>query len=225
MRKEDRLIFSKGHAAPALYVVLNKMGKISDLELSTFHKNGTKLPGHTPIGLDDSIPFPSGSLGHGLSLACGIAQGVKYLNKKSNKSLPTIFCLISDGECNEGQVWEAAQYASAKKISNLVVLIDNNGLQAFGKTKDVLGNGATVRRWEAFGFEVYESDGHNPKEIKKYLSKATMSKKEKPKVIIFNTIKGYGVDFMEGKIAWHYNTLTEDLYKKALVSIDKKVKN
>jgi transketolase len=133
--------------------------------------------------------------------------------------------LISDGECNEGQVWEAAQYASSKKLKNLVLMVDNNRIQAFGKTKDVLGDSTTVAKWRSFGFEVYKCDGHNPPKIRKTFSKITKSKSQRPKVIIFSTVKGYGVSFMEGRIEWHYNKLTESLFKKALVSVDKKVKN
>lgn len=224
IKKGDRFIFSKGHAAPALYTVLHAMGKISDKQLETFHANGTKLPAHPPAHLDEMIPFPSGSLGHGLSIACGTAQGFLLLHGKSRKKVPKVYCLMSDGECNEGQVWEAVQYATAKKISNLVVLIDSNKLQAFGKTAEVLGNSAALEKWKVFGFETYQCDGNNPKEIKKTFLKINHSHSAKPKVVILDTIKGYGVNFMENKLEWHYNTLTEELYQKALASIDKKIK-
>lgn len=224
MRKGDRFVFSKGHAAPTLYTILHAMGRMSNKDLSTFHVNGTKYPAHPPAYLDKMIPFPSGSLGHGLSIACGTAQGFMFLHEKSREKIPTVFCLMSDGECNEGQVWEAVQYAVAKKLSNLVVLIDSNKLQAFGKTVEVLGNSAALEKWKVFGFETYRCDGNNPKEIKKTFLKLNHSHSTKPKVIILDTIKGYGVNFMENKLEWHYNTLTEELYQKALASINKKIK-
>lgn len=223
MKKEDKFILSKGHAVPALYVVLNYIKKLADSDLQMFHKNGTKYPAHPPASLDVSVPFPSGSLGHGLSIASGIAQGYSFLFSKNK--IPKVYCLLSDGECNEGQVWEAAQYASAKQISNLIVMIDKNGLQAFGKTSEVLGESASVERWRAFGFETYECDGHDVKKIKKNILKAIQSRSNKPKVIIFSTIKGYGVSFMENTLEWHYHTLTEELYNEAIQSIDKKIKD
>jgi transketolase len=225
MKGQDKFILSKGHAVPALYVILNKKGSISDTELQTFYSNGTKLPAHPPLHLHESIPFASGSLGHGLSLSCGLAQGLKYLSLKSNNTTPWVYCLISDGECNEGQVWEAAQYASAKKINNLVVLIDKNKLQAFGKTKNVLGDGATAARWKAFGFETYLCDGHNLNKLQEIFKVIKKSPMKKPKVVICSTVKGYGVSFMEDKMEWHYHKLTEKLYKKALLSVEKKLKN
>lgn len=223
IKKEDTFILSKGHAVPALYSVLNALGRISDDALQTFHANGTRFPAHPPAHLDEFVPFPSGSLGHGLSLSCGMAQANYFLEGKSKKRMPKVYCLVSDGECNEGQVWEAAQYASAKKIGNLVVLVDNNKLQAFGKTADVLGKSTTPEKWKAFGWEVYSANGHSPKEIVRVFEKVDKSHTSKPKVIIFDTIKGYGVSFMQNQIGWHYHTLTENLYQKALISVDKKI--
>lgn len=222
IRKSDKFILSKGHAVPALYVVLNAIGRISDKDLSTFHTNGTKLPAHPPARLDEFVPFPSGSLGHGLSIASGMAQAYSYLQKKSKKT-SRVYCLMSDGECNEGQVWEAAQYASSKGLKNLVVLVDNNKIQAFGKTVEVLGKSTTIEKWKAFGFEAYTANGHEPRDIMKVLKKVEKSRSFKPKVIIFDTVKGHGVTFMENQIGWHYHILTEKLYKKAFISIDRKV--
>lgn len=219
MKKGDKFILSKGHAAPSLYVILNYLKKITNKELATFHQEGTRLPAHTPhYYFQDDIPFPTGSLGHGLSLASGIAHGYKYFSKKRNK----VFCMISDGECNEGQVWEAAQYASHFKLSNLIVLIDKNKLQALGKINEVLGDSANVSKWNAFGFKVYISDGHNPEKIKDVLKKAIHAKTEKPKIVIFDTVKGHGISFMENKLEWHYNTLTEDMYNTAIKELSLK---
>lgn len=226
-KPQDKFLLSKGHAAPALYVVLNYLGVISEKELLTFYNDGTKLPGHTPnIHFKEYINFPTGSLGHGLSLCSGMAHALKLKqtmkNTINNQRLPTIYCLMSDGECNEGQVWEAAQYASHFKLSNLFVLIDKNGIQALGKTKDVLGDAATKEKWSAFNFEVFEADGHDLKKIGKAFNKAKKTKSDKPKVIIFNTIKGYGISFMQNTIEWHYRTMNENLYKKAIEEINQK---
>jgi transketolase len=220
-RDEDIFILSKGHAAPALYVVLNSLEKISDRELMTFHRDGTRLPAHPPnYHFKDLIHFPTGSLGHGLSLCCGIAQAMK-LSVTHQKKNPFVYCLMSDGECNEGQVWEAAQYASAKRLDNLVALIDRNGIQAFGRTKDVLGDAASKEKWQAFGFEVFECHGHNHVEMKNIFKKVRTSRQNKPKVIIFKTVKGHGVSFMENTIQWHYLTLSEEQYKQAVEDIRK----
>lgn len=224
VKKNDVLLFSKGHAVPALYTVLHAMGRISKKDLATFHANGTKFPAHPPARLDPLVPFPSGSLGHGLSLAIGVAQGFSYLFKQKNKKAPYVYCLMSDGECNEGQVWEAVQYATAKKVKNLIVLIDSNKIQAFGRTADVLGNSAAEEKWKVFGFETYRCNGHNIKMLHKVLVKARNSLSTKPKVIVCDTVKGYGVNFMENTIEWHYNLLTEELFTKALVSLEKKIK-
>lgn len=220
---EDIFIISKGHAAPAYYVVLNYLGKISDNELATFHNDGTKLPAHTPnYHFQDVFHFPTGSLGHGLSLSCGIVHAMK-IKSSTITALPWVYTLISDGECNEGQVWEAVQYASQKKLSHLIVLIDKNKIQAFGRTKDVLGDSASVEKWSAFGFEVITCDGHNLRDISRAIHTVKNSQLDKPKVIICDTVKGNGVSFMEDTIEWHYNVLDESQYKIALEDIEERI--
>ena len=223
MKKEDRIILSKGHAAPGLYVLLNYLKKIPDSDLDNYLKDNTRLTAHpSPNSFNDILGFHSGSLGHGLSISCGIAEGMIYGAKlKKQKRIPKIYCLISDGECNEGQVWEAAQYAGKRKLKNLIVLVDKNGIQAFDKTVNVLGDPTTKEKWEVFGFDVFEADGHSTKKIKNVFKKANVSKNKKPKVIIFNTIKGKGISFMENKIEWHYNQLNKEQYEKALEEIKK----
>lgn len=220
MKKEDKFILSKGHAVPALYVILHHLKKITTEELATFHKDGTKLPAHpSSYHLENDIPFATGSLGHGLSLASGIAQSYKYFIKGKNKNI--VYCLISDGECNEGQVWEAAQYASHFQLSNLIVLLDKNKFQAFGRIENVLGDSATREKWEAFGFEVLESDGHRIDDIQSSLKNALTSQSGKPKIIIFDTVKGHGISFMENTLASHYDVLTPAQYNEALGDLNK----
>src|SRR3990172_11434314 len=131
MKPQDKFILSKGHASLALYVVLNYLKRISDKEMETYFEEGTQFGIHTPGTLPKEIPLATGSLGHGLSFAAGLAKSYKLLKLDTRR----VYCLMSDGECNEGAVWEAAQFASQHKLDNLIVLVDKNGLQAFGKTR------------------------------------------------------------------------------------------
>jgi len=216
----DRVILSKGHAAPALYVVLHQLGIISDEIYHSFHEDGTFLPAHPPNNFFDTIPFPTGSLGHGLSLSAGIAQGFLMRGEKKPNY---IFCLMSDGECNEGSVWEAAQYASKHRLYNLIALIDKNRIQAFGKTEDVLGDSASKQKWEAFGFEVLECDGHDHDALRELINALRHKRSTRPRMIICNTTKGHGVSFMENTIDWHYLTMNEDQYNQAIKEISEKL--
>jgi len=218
MKSADQFVLSKGHAAPSLYVVLNHLGHISDRKLRTFHQDGTLLADHPPHNLTKMILFELGSLGHGLSLSCGMAHGLK-MKSKGKKNASRVFCLISDGECNEGQVWEAAQYASRQALDNLIVLIDKNRLQGFGRIEEVMGDGATRQKWEAFGFKVFVCSGHDLEIISKVYRQIRADKSRKPKVVIFETVKGKGVSFMEDRLEWHYYTLTEELFQKAIGEI------
>ncbi len=209
-KPEDSFILSKGHAAAALYVCLNFTGEISDEELQSFYKNGTKLPAHPSAGHFKGIPFALGSLGHGLPIACGIAKAGKI-----QKSNALSYVLMSDGETNEGTTWEAAHFAVQNKLDNLLVLIDKNGLQAFGNTKDILGDTASGELMSAIGFEVLTVNGHNLEEIANGIENLKSSKNGKPKMVIGNTIKGKGISYMENKMEWHYLPMTEELYAKA----------
>lgn len=212
-KRGDKVILSKGHAAPALYVVLSACGMLSKKKLGTFHQNNTKLPVHVPQGLiKEEIPFASGSLGHGLSLSCGIAHANKLRKKRNN-----VYCIMSDGECNEGQVWEAVQYAAQFKLNNLIVFVDVNNLQAFGTTQHVFGK-VTREKWAAFGWDVFECNGHSIKEITATYKK-TQKKSPKPKVLLCNTIKGFGLSFFENKLESHYLPLSEKQYIQALKEI------
>lgn len=212
---DERVILSKGHAAAALYTILNNTGEISDDIVNTFYKNGTKLSAHPSANSFTNIPFALGSLGHGLPIGCGIATANKLLNNTDS-----VYILMSDGETNEGTTWEAAHYAVAKKLDNLIVLIDKNNLQGFGFTKDVLGDTADISKWKSIGFDVVETDGHD---VEKLISSIQLLKNNngKPKLIIANTIKGKGIDYMENKLEWHYLPMNEEMYKNALVSLAK----
>lgn len=211
----ERVILSKGHAAAALYILLNSTGEMTEDELQTFYKNGTKLSAHPSANSFTNIPFALGSLGHGFPISCGIATANKLLN--SNEY---VYVLMSDGETNEGTTWEAAHYAVSKKLDNLIVVIDKNNLQGIGYTKDILGDTACAEKWKSIGFEVVETDGHNIADLISSINKLKNSN-TKPKLIVANTVKGKGVDYMEDKLEWHYLPMNEEMYRKALVSLEK----
>jgi len=206
----DRFILSKGHAAAALYSVLTQKGFLTEKLLGTYCKNGGKLPGHSTYRCAPGVEVSTGSLGHGLPMANGVALAGKRDKKKYR-----VFVLMSDGECDEGSNWEAALFASHHKLDNLVVIIDRNLWQAFGKTEEVLKLEPLAQKWRDFGWEVKEVDGNDLNQLKKAFSKVPL-KKGKPSLIVAHTIKGKGVSFMEGKLEWHYFNLDEEKYKKAI---------
>jgi transketolase len=213
MKKNDAFILSKGHAAAALYTVLARSGRMDSSLLDSFYKDGTFMAAHPPCGGKiSSIPFGTGSLGHGLSIASGIALSGRYTGKNFS-----VYCVLSEGDCNEGSTWEAALFAAQHKLSNLTVVIDNNGLQGFGRTEDVLGLKPLKDKWKAFNFDVFEAkDGNDFKSLEKAFIKAGSKASGRPKCIIASTVKGSGVSFMENSIDWHYLPMSEEQYKKAL---------
>jgi transketolase len=193
MKSNDKFILSKGHAAPTLYSVLSECGNFPKEELLSLRKNDGYLQGH-PCSKIKGIEVSSGSLGQGLSIACGLA-----ISKKLNEDISRVFVLLGDGECNEGQIWEAALFASHQKIDNLVAIIDRNTYQIDGKTEDILALEPLRSKLESFGWEVTEIDGHNFIEILNSLNKYT----DKPHVIIANTVKGKGISMMENSNRFH----------------------
>ena len=199
--ERDRFILSKGHGAMAYYVALKQVGFVTDEELMTFKSNYTFLYGHPSMNPDKGIEFSSGSLGLGLALGVGTAIG---LRKRSNHA-PRVFVLMGDGECGEGSVWESAASAAHFGLSNLVAIIDKNGLQYDGPTKDVLNMEGMAEKWQSFGWQVRTVDGHNLAE----LLGAFDNLGSKPTVIVANTVKGKGVPYMENNPAWHHNRLTQ----------------
>jgi transketolase len=197
---EDIFFLSNGHISPVFYSVLARSGYFPVNELATFRKIGSRLQGHpsTDKGLP-GVRAASGSLGQGLSMAIGAAEA-----KKLNQDNRHVFVLMGDGELQEGQVWEAAMYAAAKKVDNLIATVDYNGRQIDGDVEDVLSLGNLQLKWQAFGWEVLEMDGHNMQELIDTLEKAkTMSGQGKPVVILMRTEMGQGVDFMVGSHKWH----------------------
>ncbi|MCF8409022.1 MAG: transketolase [Crocinitomicaceae bacterium] len=197
---EDLFFLSNGHISPVWYSVLARSGYFPISELATFRKLSTRLQGHPST--DKKLPgirMASGSLGQGLSVAIGAA-----LTKKLNQEDSIVYCLHGDGELQEGQIWEAAMYAAANKVDNVIATIDFNGRQIDGDVEQVLSLGDLKGKWQAFGWEVLEMDGHNFDSIRNTMQKAkTMSGKGKPIVIIMKTEMGQGVDFMIGSHKWH----------------------
>ena len=212
LTKNDRFILSKGHAAGALYIALWSVGKISDEQLLTFHKDHTKLAGHPAVNWINEIPFATGSLGHGLGLACGVAVGNKLQDRDER-----IFCLMSDGEWQEGSNFEALVFLNHQQLKNVTVIVDCNGLQGFGTTENVASLNIQKLRdiFSNFDFEIEVINGHLESDLKKI-----SARKNRPQIFLMNTKKGCGVSFMENKMEWHYLPLCEPLYKQAKKEIE-----
>ncbi|MEW6103271.1 MAG: transketolase [bacterium] len=210
----DRFILSKGHCCPTLYAALALSGYFPMEELKTLRKLGSILQGHSDRLATPGVEMSTGSLGQGLSCAAGIALGGK-LSKKDF----FVFCLIGDGENQEGQVWEAAMSASHYKLDNLICFLDYNKLQIDGRVSDIMNIEPVVDKWRAFGWEVMEIDGHNIGEIIEAVDRAKEIK-GKPKIIIANTIKGKGVSFIENKVEWHGVAPTKEEAERALKELE-----
>jgi transketolase len=202
-----RFVLSKGHAALALYAALAQAGTLTEAELMTFCGDNSLLGVH-PEHLLRGVDFSTGSLGQGLSFAVGAA-----LAAKMQGSSRRVFALISDAECNEGAVWEAAMFAAHHGLGRLSVLIDHNHQQAFGYTADVLTSDDLAARWRAFGWDVIEADGHDEEALVRVLSLATT---DRPRAIVAETVFGKGVSFMEGQIKWHYLPMSDLEYEQAI---------
>ena len=213
----DSFILSKGHAAAALYACINYTGGMTKEDLVSFYKNGTALSAHPAPGKFSDIPFATGSLGHGLPIGCGIAKANKLMQKEA-----TVFVLMSDGETNEGTTWEAGHFAVKHSLENLIVMIDKNGLQGFGSTRDVFGDTAAPAKFIEMGFETAEVDGHDVEAIVSVITGMKKNKNGRPKMIIAETIKGKGVSYMESQMEWHYLPMNADLYARALEDVNQK---
>ncbi len=209
----DQFILSKGHGASALYATLHHFGKLSDVELASYYQDDTLLPAHpAPLGVA-AIPAATGSLGHGLPIAAGMAYSYKYLRGADQR----VACLLSDGECNEGSTWEAALFAGHHQLNNLTAFVDANGIQGFGRTEDVLALEPFAKKWEAFGFDVSECNGHDFVALHAALAKPSSGR---PRCVIARTVKGKGVSFMENTVDWHYWPMSEAQYQRAIAELD-----
>lgn len=216
-KNRDRLIFSKAHDAKALYAVLAERGYFDKRVLEGYELNKGKLSGHSTRHAVPGVEVSAGSLGHGLSMAAGVAYAGKIDNKKYR-----VFCIISDGECDEGSTWEAILFAGHHKLDNLVVILDYNKLQGFGYTKDVLGLEPLSQKWKSFGWEAVQVNGHDFSELIKTLNNVPI-KINKPTVVIANTIKGLGgVPSHVDKVSSQYKPPTEEEAKEAIRRLDSK---
>jgi len=205
----DRFILSKGHAGAGVYAALAESGFFDVKKLMDHGQNGSIFSGHVSHKGVPGVEFSTGSLGHGLPVACGMAYGAR-LNNKIHK----VFCLMGDGELGEGSNWEAMLFASHNKLDNLNVIIDRNRLQSIKNTEDTLKLEPLADKFKSFGFDVFVINGHLHSDLIDVISRQTVSKK--PKVVIANTTKGKGVSFMENSVEWHYKTPLDSNYKQAL---------
>jgi transketolase len=215
LAKDDRMILSKGHGGSGLYATLDHFKRMPDGMLKTYYKDGTKLAAHpSPLAIPE-IPIATGSLGHGLSVAAGLAYAIRLKGEESKRK---VVALLSDGECNEGSIWEAALFAGHHQFTNLSVVVDYNGLQGFGRTEEVLNLEPFADKWRAFGFEVRSIDGHNFGQMMEAFE--SPRKEKKPLAIVAKTIKGKGVSFMENTLDWHYLNLNQELFDKAMAELE-----
>ena len=210
----DRFIMSKGHAAIVQYAALAETGYFPTSELLTLKKLGSRLQGHPDIHKTPGIEANTGSLGQGLSICNGMALAIR-LEKKSNR----VYCILGDGELAEGQVWEAAMFAPAKKIDNVVAIVDNNHLQAMGAVADRMDSGPLPEKFRAFRWHVIEIDGHDINAIAAALDEAEAIK-GRPTAIIANTVKGKGISFAENNVAFHNGAMTQAQYDQALKEVE-----
>ena len=213
MPERDRFVLSKGHAAPCYYAVLAERGFISRGEFQNFRQLHSILQGHPDCKKVPGVDASTGSLGQGCSIAVGMALGAKVPKQDVN-----VYTILGDGECQEGQIWEALMSAAHYKLDNLTVIIDNNGLQIDGSNNEVMSLGDLAAKVRAFGFEVFELDGHDLEAIEAALSARTAP--GVPKCILAHTVKGKGVSFMENQVGWHGKAPNEEQRQQALKELE-----
>lgn len=210
LEDRDRFILSKGHAGAGVYAVLAEKKFFSTEILMRHGQNGSNLSGHVSHKNVPGVEFSTGSLGHGLPVACGMAYAAKLKKQKHR-----IFVLLSDGECDEGSNWEAILFAAHQKLNNLSVVIDYNKLQSMKSIAETLGLEPFVAKWQSFGWDVSECDGHDHHELNLMLKITSL----RPRCIIAHTTKGKGVSFMENQIEWHYRSPQDEYYQQALTEL------
>jgi transketolase len=211
LAERDRFIVSKGHAAAIIYATLAERGYIPVSDLDNYCENGSALTGHVSHAVP-GVEVSTGSLGHGLPIAVGMAVAAKSAGMKSR-----IYCLLSDGECDEGSNWEAILFSPHHKLDNLIAIVDFNKIQSFGRVSEVLNLEPFADKWRAFGWETLEVDGHDILALEKNFVAPPVP--GKPRVLIAHTIKGRGVSFMEDKLEWHYKSPSDEQLKAALAEI------
>jgi transketolase len=216
MPERDRFVLSKGHACLAYYAALIESGYIPNEMISQFKGNNSILCGHPSMNMQYGIEVSTGSLGSGLPIACGMSMAAKYKGEAHK-----IFCIVGDGECNEGIIWEAALNAAKYKLDNLIVIVDINGFQLSGTTSTIMPINLGAL-WKAAGWDVSNIDnGNDVEEVLQILDEAKKSEGENPKVILTKTIKGKGISFMENNLAFHAAPINEEQYKQAIVDLNR----
>ena len=211
----DRFVLSKGHAAPCYYAVLAEMGFISRDEFKNFRQLHSILQGHPDSKKVPGIDAATGSLGQGCSIAVGMALGAKLQHKDCR-----VYALLGDGECQEGQIWESFMAAAHYKLDNLTIIIDNNGLQIDGTTDEIMPQLDLTKKFDAFGYDTYEIDGHNMEQIMVTFDKIHAAKDGRPKFINAHTVKGKGVSYMENQLAWHGMAPNDEQYQQAMRELE-----
>ena len=214
----DRFVLSKGHCCPGLYAALAIKGYFPEKEIKSLRHIGAMLQGHPDMKGTPGVDMSSGSLGQGVSAACGMALAAKMDNASYR-----VYAMLGDGECEEGQVWESAMFAAHHNLDNLCYIVDYNGLQIDGKVSEVAGLEPLDKKFESFGFEVIKICGHCFNQIEEAFEKAT-SVKGKPTVIIAETVKGKGVSYMEDQVGWHGKAPNQEQYELALHELSEKQK-
>ena len=212
--QRDRMILSKGHAATALYATLAARGFFPSQALENYYQPGSTLLGHVTQGAVPGVEVSTGSLGHGLALGAGMALAAKH-----DRQDQRVFVVMSDGECNEGSVWETVMFAVQHKLDNLIAIIDANRIQAYGATRDIIDLDPLAEKFRAFGWTVKETDGHSHKDICGSLQDVPFER-GRPSALVAHTVKGKGVSFMENQLAWHYRSPKHDEYEKAMRELD-----
>jgi transketolase len=210
----DRFVLSKGHGCAGLYAVLAERGFFPLARLAEFYQDGTRMAGHVTHGGVPGVEVSTGALGHGLSIACGMA-----LAGRRDRRRFRVFALLSDGECDEGATWEAALLAAHHRLDTLVAIIDYNKIQSLGAVKEVLDLEPLAQKWSAFGWAVREIDGHDVAEIRGALSEIPLTA-GRPTCVVAHTVKGKGVSFMENELLWHYRAPDATEMARALAELD-----
>lgn len=216
MIPDEEFVLSKGHAAAVLYACLAEVGKISPADCETFYHDGTLLPAHPPAGKLPGIAFATGSLGHGLSLAAGLALG----NRLRGKEQERVFCLCSDGELDEGSTWEAILFSAHQRLGNLVCLIDRNHIQGFGRTEEVLRLEPLAAKFSAFGWEVIQVEGNSLSALFGLRDALKPRPDATPRVVIATTQKGHGMLTLQNTVDCHYLPLTNEDYDQLIKAIE-----
>jgi transketolase len=214
-KDRDYLVLSKGHGVMAVYAAMKELNWLSDHDIENYFAEGSELKGLSEYNIP-GLEVSSGSLGHGLSVGVGMAFAAK--KKGETKK---IYCIVGDGEMNEGSMWEGIMFASHFKLDNFVLIVDENKFQAMGPTKDVMDMGSFKAKLDAFGFTTLDVDGHDQDALLKAFTTLNATNDGKPKAIVASTVKGKGVSFMDANNMWHYTRLTDEIYEAAVSELKK----